>query len=76
MASFTQQYETMFFVGVKSLYTQEILPENPIFSFDGLIIWPIIVEGNFNFVIYQPTFPDFLAKHSLGLQGVNDLIFK
>jgi len=76
LASFTQQYETMFFVGVKSIYTQEILPQNPIFSFDGLIIWPIIVEGNFNFVIYQPTFPDFLAKHSLGLQGVNDLIFK
>jgi hypothetical protein len=76
LASFSQQYETMFFVGVKSIYTQEILPQNPIFSFDGLVIWPIIVEGNFNFVIYQPTFPDFLAKHSLGLQGVNDLIFK
>ena len=75
LASFQQQFETMFYVGVQTIYSQEILPDQPLFNYDGLILWAKVVAGLFVFIIYQPTFPKFLELHTLALQGVNDLIF-
>jgi hypothetical protein len=65
----------MVFAGFRTQYTQEKLPQPPIFDFDGLIVWAVFIEGGIRFVIYEPTFKDFLRLHSTLLQGINDLIF-
>lgn len=75
VASFEQQFETMVFAGFKTQYTQEKLPQQPIFDYDGLIVWAVFIEGGIQFVIYEPTFKGFLKLHSTLLQGINDLIF-
>lgn len=75
LAAFNQEFETMFFVQYTSKYTQIILPEQPFFDYDGLIMWRVVIGTNVEFIIYQPTFQNFLNLHSTLLQGVNDLIF-
>jgi hypothetical protein len=75
LASFIQEFETFFFISYITQYTQELLPEEPIFNYDGLIIWRIATEISIEFRIYQPTFKNFLNLHSSLLQGIDDLIF-
>lgn len=75
LAAFQQEFETMFFVQFTSQFTQDILPEEPLFNYDGLIIWRVVLPDEIVFKIYQPTFPNFLKLHSTLLQGINDLIF-
>jgi hypothetical protein len=75
LAAFSQEFETMFFVQYTSQFTQDILPEQPFFNYDGLIMWRVIIPPEVVFIIYQPTFQNFLNLHSTLLQGVNDLIF-
>lgn len=75
LSSFIQEFETFIFIQYITQYVQEILPEEPILNYDGLIIWRVIIDISVQFRIYQPTFKNFLNLHSSLLQGVNDLIF-
>jgi hypothetical protein len=68
-SQFINQVETFIFLSVISEFTQEPLPQEPIFNQDGLTIWRIPAA----FIIYQPTFPNFLAKYGVVQQGVANL---
>jgi len=70
-SQFINQVETFLFLSVRSQFTQEPLPQTPIFDKDGLIIWITPIY----FIIFQPTFPDFLAKYGVLEQGVANLDF-
>jgi hypothetical protein len=70
-AQFINQVETFLFLAIISRFTSEPLPQTPIFDQDGLTIWA--TNANSVYVIYQPTFPAFLAKYGVPQQGVANL---
>lgn len=70
-SQFINQVETFLLLGIISQFTQETLPQTPIFDQDGLIIWNTPAA----FVVYQPTFPTFIARYGVDKQGVYNLDF-
>jgi len=68
---FIEQINTMVFTFFNSNFVSEKLPTEPTFDFDGFIIW--FEKETENFLVYEPTFPEFLLKHTLSRQGVQDL---
>jgi hypothetical protein len=70
---YLKNVQTMFYSIIYSYFVFQMLEEEPIFNFDGCIIW--FVSEPVSFYIYQPTFSSFLEKHSIAYQGVSDLKF-
>jgi len=70
---YLKNVQTMFYSIIYSYFVFEIIEEEPIFNFDGCIIW--FRQDPVSFLIFQPTFVSFLEKHSIVYQGVSDLNF-
>jgi hypothetical protein len=70
---YVQKFQTMFYTLIRSKYSDHILIETPLLQIDGLIIW--LDEKTQSFIIYQPTFNEFLQNNTLNQLGVQDLVY-
>jgi hypothetical protein len=71
--TYLQLVQTMIYAIFVTSFTKIKLEQKPIFDFDGCIIWYNIDTDSF--IIYEPTFPEFIKLHSVEYQGLQDLIW-